>query len=224
MGVYANALKAMLFNSAAMISETILFFPHTLMFTGSQPRPVMAIRVSGIFNNRDLLVGYKLYDKRMKPTVGSAGYAARRISHDERGNQIDIANLDINGDLMLDKDGVARWTKAYDARGRVIEVAYFGLDNQPIRSTEGYARKTRQYAAGSDVVTIVTYDVDDAKLSEVIEDTDVKRRTTAIIGTLRAAARAFSWGGRHRHYRGLCGQPRATLRASHWRYLSQIRQ
>ena len=54
--------------------------------------------------------------------IAKRGYLQRKWTYDDRGRIIEVANLGTLGELMRDRDGLARWTIRYDGEGHEIKL------------------------------------------------------------------------------------------------------
>ena len=79
--------------------------------------------------------------------VLSGGVAAIVESFDSRCRVKEQSTYGLNGEPMLDKDGVARTAISYDQFGNQIDMIYSGINGEPVLHKNGCARSTYSYDA-----------------------------------------------------------------------------
>jgi len=82
------------------------------------------------YDDKDNEVEETYYGIDGKPILYE-GTARRVFKYDEYSNEVEAINFDARGNICLDKDNVARWTKKWDRRNNKIEQAYFDLKGMP---------------------------------------------------------------------------------------------
>jgi len=67
------------------------------------------------------------------------GVSIVRTKYDDHGNELEIADLDMNEKPVIGPDGVAFIRASYDGAGRTIEKSFFDVDDKPMPGPNGAA-------------------------------------------------------------------------------------
>ena len=94
------------------------------------------------FDRYGFLAEIAYWDADGKPVLASGWgafgvVAAVRFVNDAVGNALETSLFDVDGKLMVGKDGYAKLKKKYDARGRLIEVELLDVDGNPVEPKGG---------------------------------------------------------------------------------------
>ena len=68
-----------------------------------------------------------------------------RHAYDAAGNEIEVADLDLLGQLNLHEEGFSYLRRLHDAHGNVLETSWFDHETRPTPVVQGYARLTAAY-------------------------------------------------------------------------------
>lgn len=79
---------------------------------------------------------------------------------DARGNRVDARFYGVNGEPMLNKDGVAGFDLLYNSRNRIRRWINVGLDSKPSRGNDGTVARERVYDAFGREIEILNVDAE----------------------------------------------------------------
>jgi YD repeat-containing protein len=112
-------------------------------------------------------VPYSTWPGAAEPS--SVGASQIRRTYDFFGRTLVLENLDSQGELIANAQGVARYENEYDRRGNRTSVRYFDADGQPVAGSAGYAEKRTEYDALERPTTHRTYGVGGGPLAPIKE-------------------------------------------------------
>ncbi|MDE7353181.1 MAG: hypothetical protein K2O06_09035 [Acetatifactor sp.] len=118
-------------------------------------------RIRNTIENNSLLIEY--LDNSGNNIQNKAGYAKKKVVYDEKMRIIEVAYLDLNGDLCLTEDGYAVVRTQYRSEDddKIEFVEYWDADDKPtMNQKEGYSYVRFQYGrqGESQVITSTFYD------------------------------------------------------------------
>lgn len=141
--------------SAAGQAEEIVFLD-----AAGKPRPDNAGRygLKRSYDAQGRLTASTKLGPDLKPCAYSDGCATVRHAHDAAGNEIEVADLDLLGQLNLHEEGFSYLRRLHDAHGNVLETSWFDHETRPTPVVQGYARLTAAYNEYGDRVQETYFD------------------------------------------------------------------
>lgn len=125
-------------------------------------------RVSLSHDDRGNLIGQAYFDGNSRPVLTPSG-ASWKAAYDDRGNRIEMASFDVDGNRFVVKESnIAGWTRTFDDRGYPVTYRYFGVDGQLTLHAEGCATDRRTYDEFGRQVSFETFGLHGEPVSHVL--------------------------------------------------------